>query len=379
MASACANRRSAAANFQERLSMKKVYILGIDTSCDDTSVAVLQNDKVLANIVSSQIDAHKEWGGVVPNLARREHERLIPGCIDLALKRSGIKDIKKIHAIAVTYGPGLAPALEVGVAWAKRLAIENHIPLIAVNHMEGHTLSALLKNKNNKTYSGIGKLKFPIMAIAVSGKHTEIIWSKKLGHYKILGQTLDDAAGEAFDKIGRLLDLGYPGGPVIARLAEQGNPKAYILPRPMQYSKDYNFSFSGLKTAALYHSNDLRKVLGKKFAQIIPDYCASVQEAIVDSIIIKSLRAANALKPRLMLLGGGVAANKRLRVKLRRMSRELNIPIYFPAQDFSTDNASMIALAGYYKFLRKEFVKNIPALDRKPSLTIEQSSLRKVK
>ncbi len=355
--------------------MKKVYILGIDTSCDDTSVAVLENDRVLASIISSQIDVHKEWGGVVPNLARREHEKLIGPAIELALKRSGLKTIKKVSAIAVTYGPGLAPALEVGVTWAKRLAIENKIPLIAVNHMEGHMLSALLKNKAGKSYSGITKMKFPVMGIAVSGKHTELIWSKKLGHYKILGQTLDDAAGEAFDKIGRMLDLGYPGGPVIARLGEEGNPKAYILPRPMQYSKDYNFSFSGLKTAALYHSNDLRKSLGKNFAKAIPDYCASIQEAIVDSIIIKTARAAKELKPKLMLLGGGVAANKRLRVKLRRVSKELNIPIYFPGNNFTTDNASMIALAGYYKFLRKEFVKNVPALDRKPSLTIEQTSL----
>lgn len=356
--------------------MKKVYILGIDTSCDDTSVAVLENDRVLANVVSSQIDVHKEWGGVVPNLARREHERLIGPAVELALKRSGLKDIKKLNAIAVTYGPGLAPALEVGVAWAKRLATENKLPLIAVNHMEGHMLSALLKNKSGKAYSGIDKIKFPIMGITVSGKHTELIWSKKLGYYKILGQTLDDAAGEAFDKIGRMLDLGYPGGPVIARIGEEGNPNAYKLPRPMHATKDYNFSFSGLKTAVLNHSTDLRKALGKDFPKAIPDYCASVQEAIVDSIIIKAARAARELKPKLMLLGGGVAANKRLRVKLRRISRELNIPIYFPDNNFSTDNASMIALVGYYKYLRKEFVKNILELDRKPSLTIEQTSLK---
>lgn len=352
--------------------MKKTYILGIDTSCDDTSVAVLANDRVLSNVVSSQIDVHQEWGGVVPNLARREHEKMIDECIRLALKRSGLKEFRSLDAIAVTYGPGLAPALEVGVARARNLSSEFDVPLIAVNHMEGHALSAFLKNKNGKTYSGVGRARFPLMALGVSGKHTEIIWVERFGKYKILGQTQDDAAGEAFDKIARMLDLGYPGGPVISRLAEGGDPNKYPLPRPMHASPDYNFSFSGLKTACLYNTNDLKKKLGKEFAKIIPDYCASVQEAIVDSIINKTFRAAKALRPKMMILGGGVTANKRLRLKLRREAKALNIPIYFPAAVFSTDNAAMIALVGYYKFQRGEFVK-AKDLQRIPSLTLEQS------
>jgi N6-L-threonylcarbamoyladenine synthase len=353
--------------------LKKVFTLGIDTSCDDTSVAVLENDEVLASIVSSQIDIHREWGGVVPGLARREHERLIEGCIKLALKRSGLLNMAKINCIAVTYGPGLAPALEVGIRWAQQLAIEHNIPLVAVNHMEGHALSALLKNRNGKSYSGVKKASFPIMALCVSGKHTEIIWIKKLGSYKILGQTLDDAAGEAFDKIGRMLDLGYPAGPVIEKLAEGADPNRFKLPRPMHASPDYNFSFSGLKTSCLYETNKLRDELGKNFAKIIPDYCASAQEAIVDSITNKVSRALAEFHPKTLLIGGGAAANKRLRLKLRRIARQQGVPAYFPPTVFSTDNAAMIALAGYYKFLRKEIYTNPAVLDRKPSITIEQS------
>lgn len=351
--------------------MKKVYILGIDTSCDDTSVAVLENEKVLANIVSSQIDVHKEWGGVVPGLARREHERMIEGCINTALKRSGLKDVRKITTIAVTYGPGLAPALEVGLERARMLSQTYNIPIIGVNHMEGHALSALLQNKHGQRYSGIERVQFPFLSICVSGGHTELILVKELGKYQLIGQTLDDAAGEAFDKVARMLDLGYPGGPIISKLAEQGNPQAYDIPRPMQYSKDYNFSFSGLKTSCLYQTNDLKKKLGKNFAKIIPDYCASVQEAIVDSVVKKAAKATQDLQPKFALLGGGVAANKRLRVKLRGAFKKLGVPIYFPAPALSTDNGAMIAYAGYHKYLRGE-LSNVKTLQRTPSLVIGQ-------
>jgi N6-L-threonylcarbamoyladenine synthase len=350
--------------------MKKIHILGIDTSCDDTSVAVLENDRVLVNVISSQIDVHREWGGVVPNLARREHEKMIKVCVDLALKKSGLKNMSEVDAIAVTYGPGLAPALEVGVAYAKNLAIYHDLPLIAVNHMEGHLLSPLLKNKNGKSYSGIKKIKTPFLALCVSGGHTEITWVEEIGKYKILGKTLDDAAGEAFDKVARMLDLGYPGGPVIAKLAEDGKKDAYELPRPMSKSKDYNFSFSGLKTACLYNTNELKKKLGKNFAKIIPDYCASLQEAIVDSLLIKTLRAIKDKKPKMLFLGGGVAANKRLRSRLRVESKNLGVPAYFSSIAFTMDNAAMIALAGYFKYQRGEFVKDKARLSREPSVTL---------
>ncbi len=398
--------------------MKKIYTLGIDTSCDDTSVAVLENDKVLANVVSSQIDVHKEWGGVVPNLARREHERLIGGCIELALKRAGFLQsplrlhafarvlgsaahevlngaastrparksmlpfrlgstpatsfgvlVKKLDAIAVTHGPGLAPALEVGVAWAKRIALENNLLLIAVNHMEGHTLSVFLKNKNGKNYSGLKQAKFPFLALNVSGGHTELAWVERLGEYKILGQTLDDAAGECFDKVARMLDLGYPGGELISKFAEGANRDKYPLPRPMLWSKDYNFSFSGLKTACLYNTNKLKEKLGKDFAKIIPDYCASVQEAIVDCLVIKTAKAVKEFKPKMLVLGGGVAANSRLRARIRKEAKNLGVPVYFPDKKFTSDNAAMIALAGYHKFLRGEF-SDPKRLERVPSLRL---------
>lgn len=354
--------------------MKPVYILGIDTSCDDTSVAVLKNDRVLASVVSSQIDVHREWGGVVPNLARREHEKMIEGTIEVALKRSGVKELDALNAIAVTYGPGLAPALEVGVRHAKQITLTHNLPLIPVNHMEGHTLSALIKNRSGKAYSGAQKPQFPFMAMLVSGGHTEIIWCETMGTYKKLGQTLDDAAGEAFDKIARMLDLGYPGGPVMAKLAEDGDPTAYPLPRPMHDSPDYNYSFSGLKTAALYNTNKLKEELGVKgFAKIIPDYSASVQEAIVDSLMIKLVRAAKKHEPKMVLFGGGVAANLHLRKRARKALGALNIPVYFPDKKFCTDNGAMIALAGYYKFGRGETITGsaIEELDRDPSLSIE--------
>jgi N6-L-threonylcarbamoyladenine synthase len=283
--------------------------------------------------------------------------------------------MKEVDVVAVTYGPGLAPALEVGVAKAKNLALEFNIPLVAVNHMEGHSLASLLKNRNGKNYAGIKKVLFPCMAVAVSGNHTELVWVEEIGKYKLLGQTQDDAAGEAFDKISRMLGLGYPGGPVISHFAEQGDASAFKLPRPMKDSPDYNFSFSGLKTACLYNTNDLKKELGKKFAKIIPDYCASVQEAIVDSILIKLSKAVKKLQPKMVLFGGGVTANKRLRTKSRKILRALDIPVYFPAAQFCTDNGAMIALAAYHKFLRGEVIKDVANLHRDPSITIETPAI----
>ena len=225
------------------------YILGIDTSCDDTSVAVLKNDRVVSNIVASQLDIHKQWGGVVPNLARRAHEATIQGCIDLALKRAGLNTIQHIDALAVTYGPGLAPALEVGIHWAKKIATEHHLPLIAVNHIEGHILSPLLKNSKGVTYSGMGS-PFSSLALCVSGRHTELIWVEALGSYKIIGHTLDDAAGEAFDKVARMLDLGYLRWCGDCNILQKAERYCVRVTTPLYYSKDYHFSFQGLKLPA---------------------------------------------------------------------------------------------------------------------------------
>lgn len=363
---------------------KDVHILAVDTSCDDTSVAVLKNDTVLSTIVSSQIDIHKEWGGVVPNLARREHEKMIDGCIDTALKRAGFGDgtianrataLEQITALAVTWGPGLAPALEVGVRTIRELALEHNKPVLAVNHMEGHTLSCLIRNSNGNYYSGIPSteaVEFPALAVVVSGGHTELVWITDIGNYELLGETLDDAAGEAFDKIARMLDLGYPGGPVISRLAEGGKRDAYPLPRPLSQKPGLDFSFSGLKTAALYNTNALKEELGPEgFAKIIPDYAASVEEAIVDSLVIKSRRVLKKREPKMVLFGGGVAANNRLRYKFRELCKEFDVPVYFPEKKFCTDNGAMIGLAAYYKYLRGETVKNVAELDRDPSIRID--------
>lgn len=376
---------------------KDVLILAVDTSCDDTSVAVLKNDTVLSSIVSSQIDIHREWGGVVPNLARREHEKMIDGCIETALKRAGLLrgadtgagtvadaavasagvagGIAQLDALAVTWGPGLAPALEVGVRTIRELAIEHNKPVVAVNHMEGHTLSCLLKNSKGNYYAGIPSEKaveFPFLAVVVSGGHTELVWVEDIGTYELLGETLDDAAGEAFDKIARMLDLGYPGGPVISRLAEGGNRTAYPLPRPLSMKPGLDFSFSGLKTAALYNTNALKEELGPEgFAKIIPDYAASVEEAIVDSLVIKAKRVLKDRAPKMVLFGGGVAANNRLRYKFRALCKEYDIPVYFPDKKFCTDNGAMIGLAAYHKFLRGDVVEDVPSLDRDPSIRID--------
>jgi N6-L-threonylcarbamoyladenine synthase len=352
------------------MTQAKIQILAIDTSCDDTSVAILENDCVLANIVSSQIDVHQEWGGVVPALAKRAHQQYIASCIHRALKRAKVC-LEALDAIAITYGPGLAPSLEVGLHKARELATEYHKKLIAVNHMEGHLLSPLLKNSKGRYYSKIHTLPFPCLGMTISGGHTEIVWLERIGEYKILGKTMDDAAGEAFDKIARMLGLGYPGGAVVEAFAERGDRTKYNLPRPMQKNKGYDFSFSGLKTACLYQTNDLKKELGSKFAQIIPDYCASLQEAIVDSLLTKLKKAAKDFSPKTILVGGGVSVNRRLRSKFRCAMRKQHLPIYFPHKKFCMDNAAMIGLCAYFKYQRGEFVEDIRSLDRVPYLSIE--------
>ncbi len=350
---------------------QEIFILAIDTSCDDTSVAILRNDCVMANIVSSQVDIHKEWGGVVPHLAKRGHQQYLDQCIEMALHRSRL-NWDKIHAIAVTYGPGLAPALEVGLQKAKELAKEHHLPLVPVNHMEGHLLSCLLKNSSGNYYIRIQDHPLPWLGLTISGGHTELIWIEAIGTYKILGRTLDDAAGEAFDKVARMLGLGYPGGAVIEAMAKKGNPKAYDLPRPMHNSPNYDFSFSGLKTACLYSTDSLKQQLQDKFALVVPDYCASLQEAIADTLLIKLKRAAKNQQPKAVLVGGGVSANLRIRAKFRTAFRKLKIPVYFPYRCFCMDNGAMIALAGYHQYQRGKITYNYDTIDRVPYLTLEQ-------
>jgi N6-L-threonylcarbamoyladenine synthase len=354
-----------------------MIILAIETSCDETAISILEATdgflrpkfKILSNIVASQIKIHAKWGGVVPNLAKREHLKNLPVVLKKALVKSKIK-IKNIDLISVTVGPGLEPALWTGINFARDLSKVWDKPIIGINHMEGHIAAVLLKEKSKL-------IKFPALALLVSGGHTELVLIKDWLKYKIIGQTRDDAAGEAFDKVAKMLGLPYPGGPVVAKLADSHQSSVannqIKLPRPMINSKDYDFSFSGLKTAVLYLLRDLR---GGKFgfrkislddrlkgsqlpAPLVAEICYEFQQAVIDVLISKTIRAAKEYKIKTIILGGGVAANKELRKQLgKKIKKELPITNYLlPVTSFTTDNATMIAAAAYLHALKKEFTK----------------------
>lgn len=307
-----------------------MYILAIDTSCDDTSVAILKDGhNILSNLVSSQHDIHKRFGGVVPELASRRHLENIVPMIKLALKEAGIEK-EEIEAIGVTYGPGLVGSLLVGLMTAKGLAYSLDKPLIGINHMEGHIFSAILEHKD---------LFPPFIALVVSGGHTDLVIVKRYFSYQVVGSTRDDAAGEAFDKVARLLDIGYPGGPAIERFAKLGKID-YNLPRAIP--EGYDFSFSGLKTA-------VSKLLKEDVD--LPSVAYSFQEAVVDVLVDKSIRACNDYRIDKLAISGGVAANKRLRERFLEEASKYNIKVYFPSISMCTDNASMIACATYYRYL----------------------------
>ncbi len=344
-------------------------ILAIETSCDDTCVAILdarpvRSSKiprfhVLSNIVSSQTKIHKKYGGVVPSLAKRAHQENLLPVLKGALREAGMSEVKKpkIDLIAVTHGPGLEPALWAGVNFARALSYWWSTPLLGVDHMEGHIAANFLQKE---------KVEFPSIALAVSGGHTQLILVKDILKYKLLGETVDDAAGEGFDKVARLLGLGFPGGPEIARIAKQGNPSAFAFPRPMLNSGDYNFSFSGLKTAVLYK---IKKILGldlnaniteSKLSKINlktkRDIAASFEHAVVDVLISKTMRAAKEYNAKTVMLAGGVAANEELRKQLGQKIKQLEkmgelkaISYKLPARQLATDNAAMIAAAAYFR------------------------------
>jgi N6-L-threonylcarbamoyladenine synthase len=328
-------------------------ILGIETSCDETAMSVIEvrdgnNIKILSNVVSSQVKLHAKYGGVVPALAAREHVKNIKHVFKLAMKEAGIKDVKKeVDLIAVTRGPGLGPALLVGITFARTIAWLSRKPLVGVNHLEGHVYSNWL-NDNFKFDSVV----FPILNLIVSGGHTELVLMKGHGEYEIIGETLDDAVGEAFDKVARLLGLGYPGGPAIYKAAKNGNPYKYPLPRPMAKSKNYDFSYSGLKTAVLYLIRDLK--LKKLNTQTKADIAASFQKAATDILIQKTMRAAKEYKVKSVLLSGGVSANKLLRSELQKNTTEAGIKYFQPPMEYTTDNAAMIAIAGYFTYLKNK-------------------------
>jgi len=317
--------------------------LGIETSCDETAAAVLRDDTVLSSIVSSQIDIHKKYGGVVPELASREHLKNLLPIVREALAAAATS-IDKIDLVAVTYTPGLIGALLVGVSAAKAIAYARGIPLIGVHHGEGHILAAHIE------YPGIG---YPYLALLVSGGHTALYHVKDLGEYRLLGQTRDDAAGEAYDKVAKLLDLEYPGGPVIDRLASEGNPEAVKFPRGPR--EGFDFSFSGLKTAVRNHITLFKnKDRGIEPALQVKDVAASFQAAVVDTLVEKTLLAAKETGVKHVVVAGGVAANSLLRKRMGEETNRRGMTLYLPGMGLCIDNAAMIALAGYLHFQRGE-------------------------
>ena len=315
--------------------------LGIETSCDETAAAVLRDATVLANVVSSQVALHEKYGGVVPELASREHLRNLMPVVREALDRSGVR-IKDINLIAVTSAPGLIGALLVGVSAAKAMAYSLGIPFIGVHHGEAHILAAHLE------FPGLG---YPYIALLASGGHTALYHVREFGSYRLLGQTRDDAAGEAFDKVAKLLDLPYPGGPVIDRLAREGDPQAIRFPRGQR--DGYDFSFSGLKTAVRNHVALFRsKDAGLDPKLNVKDIAASFQAAVVDSLVDKTIKAAKENGVGTIVVAGGVAANSSLRNGMQRACAESGIKLTLPGMGLCVDNAAMVALAGYLHYRR---------------------------
>ncbi len=329
-------------------------ILGIETSCDETSVAVLDDTTVLVNLISSQL-IHQQYGGVVPEIASREHMRILENLVTEALNKSRIV-LADIDGIAVTRGPGLMGALLVGLSFAKGLAYATGKPLLGVNHVEGHIMANFLDHP---------ELEYPFLCLLVSGGHTQIVLVKDFHDYTILGRSIDDAAGEAFDKAARILNLGYPGGPIVDRLAQSGNPEFYHFPRANIKDNPTNFSFSGLKTALLY----LVKQRGGAWAEKnINDLCASFQEAIVEVLVTNAFETAVQRKCRKLVLAGGVAANSRLRTRISEIAIQYGISVYFPSLEYCTDNAAMIARTGRELYIRQLFSSS--SISAIPNLTL---------
>lgn len=312
-------------------------VLAIETSCDDTSVAIIENSIVKSNIISSQ-NFHGKYGGIVPELASRAHTQVISEITTTALKDADTS-IEDIELIAVTTQPGLVGSLLVGANFAKGLSLRYNIPVMPVNHIEGHIFSGNLQENN---------IEFPLISLVVSGGHTSIFLVNSYTDYEVLGSTVDDAAGEAFDKIAKLLGLEYPGGPLIDKLAKKGNKSAYDFPRSMINSKNYNFSFSGLKTSVRYF---LQKEFEDRIPEeLFPDIAASVQAAIVDVLTSKTIRAAEEHNCKTIVIGGGVSANSGLRAKMKEECGERNIELTCPEIEYCVDNAAMIAFIAEKKF-----------------------------
>ncbi|MDQ2086667.1 tRNA (adenosine(37)-N6)-threonylcarbamoyltransferase complex transferase subunit TsaD [Herbivorax sp. ANBcel31] len=320
--------------------MNDIFILGIETSCDETSASIVKNGReVFSNVISSQVDFHKKYGGVVPEIASRKHVELIMPVINQAIEEADLK-LNQLDGIAVTYGPGLVGALLVGISAAKALAFTMDKPLIGVHHIEGHIAANYIEHK---------ELEPPFICLVVSGGHSHIVHVEDYGEYEIIGKTRDDAAGEAFDKVARTLEMGYPGGPLVDKAAKIGNPKAVKFPRVYFEKGNLDFSFSGVKTAVLNYIN-IQKQKGESYK--IEDVCASFQSAVVDVLVNNLIRGAKLKNTSKVALAGGVAANSYLREQLLKASEDNNFKVYYPKPLLCTDNAAMIACSAYYQLIK---------------------------
>lgn len=327
------------------MTEKPIYLLAIESSCDDTAAAVLKNDKVLSNLVARQ-HIHEAYGGVVPELASRAHQQNIVPVVDAALKKAGITK-NQLHAIAFTQGPGLMGSLLVGSSFAKSMSIALNIPLIAVHHMQAHIFAHFIDEP------GFDKPTFPFLALTISGGHTQIVKVSNFSSLEIIGETTDDAVGEAFDKTAKILGLPYPGGPLIDQFAKEGNPKAYSFTKPKVDGLD--FSFSGLKTQILYFIQKNTQLNPNFVEENKTDICASVQHTIIEILMDKLKLAVKQTGISQIAIGGGVSANSGIRQTLKDAEQKYGWKTYIPKFEYTTDNAAMIGIVGYQKFLAQDF------------------------
>lgn len=335
---------------------ENVLILAIESSCDETACSVVENGRnVLSNIISTQIEIHKQYGGVVPEVASRKHIENISDVVNEAIIKANV-DSEQIDAVAVTYGPGLVGALLVGVNYAKGLSYAWNKPLIGVNHIEGHICANFIENKS---------LEPPFVCLVASGGHTHLIYVSDYGKYEIMGKTRDDAAGEAFDKVARAIGLGYPGGPLIEKKAKEGNPEAINFPRAIIDEDSLDFSFSGLKSAVLNYIHNKQQ---KNEEIVAEDVAASFQQAVTDVLVMKTMKAAELKDSKVVALAGGVASNSSLRSALENECKKNNYEFLKPSAILCTDNAAMIGCAAYYKYLKKEFADS--SLNAIPNLKL---------
>lgn len=332
---------------QDQNNTKDIYILGIESSCDDTSCAVLKNDILLSNITANQ-SIHEQYGGVIPELASRDHQKNIVPVVDAAIKKAGIT-LSQLNGIAVTRGPGLSGSLLVGLSFAKSLALALQIPLIEVNHMQGHILAHFVQEKQNT----IKQPEFPFLCLTVSGGHTQIVKVTNHLSFELLAETEDDAVGEAFDKAAKILGLPYPGGPLIDKYAKLGDATKYKFPMPRLNTN--NYSFSGVKTAFLYFIQDQTKANPDFINENLNNICASYQAHLINYLLKNLLAVSKETGIKQIAIAGGVSANSGLRKELEALGKKHQWQTYIPKFEYSTDNAAMIAITGYYKFLNNEF------------------------